>query len=106
SPDSRLRQRMALLLPSWGFGVDAVESPQEALERLRGDAHARQARASYGAVLADHDGLRHTARALHRALTRTPAYSDVRLLWLHGEGEVAEDRKSTRLNSSHVKISY
>ncbi|KAF1705766.1 ATP-binding protein, partial [Pseudoxanthomonas suwonensis] len=91
SPDSRLRQRMALLLPSWGFGVDAVESPQEALERLRGDAHARQARASYGAVLADHDGLRHTARALHRALTRTPAYSDVRLLWLHGEGEVAEE---------------
>src|SRR5438067_6398242 len=30
----------------------------------------------------------------------------VQFLQLHGELDVAEDRKSTRLNSSHVSISY
>src|SRR5690606_13513609 len=41
------------------------------------------------------DGLRHTARALHRALTRTPSYSGIRLLWLYSEvGVAAELRRS------------
>src|SRR5690606_40595206 len=30
----------------------------------------------------------------------------VRIGWMRAEGPVLEDRKSTRLNSSHVKISY
>src|SRR5690606_19373276 len=95
SPDQRLRQRMALLLPSWGFAVDAVETPQEALERLRGDTLPRQPRGAWSMVLADHDGLRHTARALHRALTRTPSYSGIRLLWLYSEDEVAAELRQS-----------
>ena len=90
TPDLRLRQRMALLLPNWGITVSIVETTQEALERLRGQTAPGQA-AGYDAVIADHDGLRHSARALHRALTRTAAYADVRLLWLYGEEEIADE---------------
>ncbi len=97
SPDVRLRQRMGLLLPPWGYAVDAVESPQEALERLRGDALPRQARGAYVAVLADHDGLRHSARALYRALARTPAYAGIRLLWLYGAEVPGELREGAEL---------
>ena len=88
SPDPRLHRRMGLLLPNWGLTVTAVATPQEALERLRGDVRPGPARAGYAIVVADHDGLRHTARALHRALNRGPAYTDVRLLWLYSEEEV------------------
>src|SRR5690606_41173803 len=35
-----------------------------------------------------------------RSETRKTSYARIRARWLHG------DRKSTRLNSSHVKISY
>src|SRR5690606_38977774 len=42
----------------------------------------------YAVVVADHDGLRHTARALHRALNRSPAHAEVRLLWLYSDEEV------------------
>src|SRR5690606_40818910 len=41
------------------------------------------------------DGLRHTARALHRALTRTPSYSGIRLLWLYSEDEVAAELRQS-----------
>jgi signal transduction histidine kinase/CheY-like chemotaxis protein/HPt (histidine-containing phosphotransfer) domain-containing protein len=90
TPNLRLRQRMALLLPNWGMTVSIVETTQEALERLRQQTAPGQA-ASFVAVVADYDGLRHSARALHRALTRTPAYANVRLLWLYGEEEITED---------------
>src|SRR5690606_29719575 len=84
----RLRQRMGLLLPNWGLTVTTVATPQEALERLRGDARPGPARGGYAVVVADHDGLRHTARALHRALNRGPAHAAVRLLWLYSDEEV------------------
>src|SRR5690606_27450653 len=90
SPDLRLRQRMALLLPNWGMTVSIVETTQEALERLRGQTTPGRP-TGYFAVLADHDGLRRSATALHRALTRTAAYADVRLLWLYDEESVPED---------------
>ena len=35
TPDVRLRQRLALLLPSWGLQLSSVDTTQEALERLR-----------------------------------------------------------------------
>ena len=91
SPDPRLRQRMALLLPNWGLTITVVATPQEALERLRGDVRPAPPSAGYAIVVADHDGLRHTARALHRALQRGPAHTDVRLLWLYSEEEVPMD---------------
>ncbi|AKC88197.1 hypothetical protein WQ53_05430 [Pseudoxanthomonas suwonensis] len=90
TPNLRLRQRIALLLPNWGMTVSIVETTQEALERLRQQTAPGQA-SGFVAVVADYDGLRHSARALHRALLRTPAYADVRLLWLYGEEEVPEE---------------
>jgi signal transduction histidine kinase/CheY-like chemotaxis protein/HPt (histidine-containing phosphotransfer) domain-containing protein len=90
SPDLRLRQRMSLLLPNWGLTVSIVETVQEALDRMRGPAGPGQGPA-FATVLADHDGLRQSARALHRALLRTPTYSQVRLVWLYGEDSVDED---------------
>jgi len=90
SPDLRLRQRLSLLLPNWGLTVSIVETVQEALDRLRGPAGLGKGPA-FATVLADHDGLRQSARALHRALLRTPAYAQVRLVWLYGEEAVAED---------------
>src|SRR6266496_719413 len=65
---------------------------------------------------------RNPGRVLHAMLERDPAPGDVergqlggaepdhrdaqRLELLGGRGDVQEDRKSTRLNSSHVEISY
>jgi len=88
TPNLRLRQRIALLLPNWGANVSIVETTQEALERLRQPASGNQ---RFVAVLADYDGLRHSARALHRALRRNPAHADVRLLWLYGDEAIADE---------------
>ncbi|GAB3515851.1 hybrid sensor histidine kinase/response regulator [Pseudoxanthomonas daejeonensis] len=97
TPNLRLRQRIALLLPNWGMTVSIVETTQEALERLRQQTAPGQS-ANFVAVIADYDGLRHSARALHRALLRTPAYADVKLLWLYGEEEIPEElREGTGL---------
>jgi signal transduction histidine kinase/DNA-binding response OmpR family regulator/HPt (histidine-containing phosphotransfer) domain-containing protein len=91
TPNLRLRQRIALLLPKWGMTVSIVETTQEALERLRQQTGPGRNGAGFVAVVADYDGLRHSARALHRALLRTPAYADVRLLWLYGEEDIPEE---------------
>ena len=91
TPNLRLRQRIALLLPNWGMTVSIVETTQEALERLRQAPSPGQASPGFVAVLADYDGLRHSARALHRALLRTPAYASVRLLWLYGDEEIPQE---------------
>jgi len=91
TPNLRLRQRIALLLPNWGMTVSIVETTQEALERLRQQTAGGRNGAGFVAVVADYDGLRHSARALHRALLRTPAYADVRLLWLYGEEDIPEE---------------
>ena len=93
TPNLRLRQRIALLLPNWGMTVSIVETTQEALERLRQQTAPGQS-ANFVAVVADYDGLRHSARALHRALLRTPAYAGVRLLWLYGDEEIPEELRA------------
>ena len=89
TPNLRLRQRIALLLPNWGATVSIVETTQEALERLR--QPTAPGSQGFVAVLADYDGLRHSARALHRALRRNPAHAQVRLLWLYGEEAIPEE---------------
>ncbi len=90
TPNLRLRQRIALLLPNWGVTVSIVETTQEALERLRQPPSPGQTE-GFVAVLADYDGLRHSARALHRTLLRTPANARIRLVWLYGEEEIPDE---------------
>ncbi|MBD9370208.1 response regulator [Xanthomonas sp. XNM01] len=87
TPDLRLRQRLASVLPQWGLTASIVETTQEALERLRQPvAHA--------AVIADFDGLRHSARALHRVLTRNAEHDGVRLVWLYGEEDIPDELRA------------
>ena len=83
TPDSRLRQRMSMLLSNWGLQLTSVETTQEALDRLR--AAGEHGRADYVAVVADASGIRSTARALHRAMARRPNGDTTRLIWLYGD---------------------
>ncbi|MGX5729047.1 ATP-binding protein [Pseudoxanthomonas beigongshangi] len=93
TPDSRLRQRLGLLLTNWGLQVNAVETTQEALERLRTAGETRND--DFVAVVADATGIRSTARALHRTLARRPAdAAPVRLIWLYGDETVPEELRS------------
>ncbi|WP_241688396.1 hybrid sensor histidine kinase/response regulator [Pseudoxanthomonas composti] len=85
SPDVQLCQRLRALLPGWGFGLACVESPQEALERLRGPGGEH-----IGWVLADLPRLGDSARALQRGLGR----SQVSLVWLYGDQPVPEDLRA------------
>jgi signal transduction histidine kinase/DNA-binding response OmpR family regulator/HPt (histidine-containing phosphotransfer) domain-containing protein len=83
SPDTRLRQRLSMLVANWGMHATAVETTQEALDRLRlANEHGRY---DYMAVLADAAGIRSTARALHRALSRRSDPDALRLIWLYGD---------------------
>ncbi|MEL1265461.1 ATP-binding protein [Pseudoxanthomonas putridarboris] len=86
SPDARLRQRLALLSTNWGMQPVAVETTQEALDRLR--LVAEQGQQDYIAVLADAGGIRSTALALHRAIDRRPLPDTLRLIWLYGDDAV------------------
>ncbi|XEB09201.1 ATP-binding protein [Xanthomonas sp. DAR 35659] len=86
--DQRLYQRLKLLLPGWGVQLSKLDSTQEALERLR-DGNAAAVR--YDLVIGDLDGLRNSARALHRAVMRLPAPHTPRLIWLYGEVEIPEE---------------
>ena len=93
TPDNRLRQRLGLLLTNWGLQVSAVETTQEALERLRAAGETRAD--DFVAVVADATGIRSTARALHRTLARRPAGAPpVRLIWLYGDETVPEELRS------------
>jgi len=89
SPDARLRQRLSMLLTNWGTHITAVETTQEALERLRIATDSRND--DFVAVLADLTGIRSTARALHRTLARRPTGDDIRLIWLYGDDAVPEE---------------
>ena len=89
TPSLRQRQRIALLLPNWGVTVSVVETTQEALDRLR--QPVAPGSQGFFAVLADYDGLRHSARALHRALRRNSAHAQIRLLWLYGDEAIPEE---------------
>ena len=89
SPDMRLRQRLALLLPSWGLQLTTVDTTQEALERMRtgtmpGGVH-------HAIVIGDLSHIRASARALHRGVTRRSADDELRMVWLYGEEEIPDE---------------
>ncbi len=84
SGDQRLRLRLNMLLPNWGLRITAVESTQDALERLR-SAAAQGGPWAYSMVLADLAGMRNTAVALQRNLERQNVYGNVRLVCLQAD---------------------
>ena len=90
TPDVRLRQRLALLLPSWGLQLSSVDTTQEALERLR-NAQQPGGGTSYAIVIGDLPGIRASARALHRGVTRHNGSDEIRMVWLYGEEEIPEE---------------
>ncbi|WAT15404.1 ATP-binding protein [Xanthomonas fragariae] len=81
SSDARLSQRLKRLLDSWGVSHVLMETTQEALERARRHSDTE----GFRCVIADHDTLRYSARAVHRALARPEDISGSRLIWLYGE---------------------
>lgn len=90
SADPRLRLRLSMLLPNWGLRVSSVETTQEALDRLRTAANQGKPWA-YSVVLADLAGMRNTAVALHRNISRSTIYGNLRLVCLYGEDPVADE---------------
>ena len=98
SSDDRLRHRLQLLLRNWGVALHCVDSTQEALERLRGSGHL--APTAFSLVIADHEQLRYSARALHRGILRSSDISGVRLLWLYGDEPLPEE-----LSDHHDRLS-
>jgi len=90
SADPRLRLRLSMLLPNWGLRVSSVETTQEALDRLRTAANQGQPWA-YSVVVADLAGMRNTAVALYRNVTRQAAYGELRLVCLYGDETVPEE---------------
>ncbi|WP_425479901.1 ATP-binding protein [Xanthomonas maliensis] len=88
SSDARLSQRIKRLLDTWSVTSVVMETTQEALERLRrhdGDGDG------FRCVIADHDTLRYSARALHRALARPADQAGARLIWLYGDEPVPSE---------------
>ncbi len=90
SADPRLRLRLSMLMPNWGLRVSAVESTQEALDRLR-TAASQGSPWAYSIVVADLTGMRHTAVPLYRNVTRQAAYGQLRLVCLYGDEAVADE---------------
>src|SRR5204862_1227487 len=72
------------------------------LELERQHAHADEVRAVYALEALGDDG----AHAEEKRPLRGPVARTARAVLLTGEDDEREDRKSTRLNSSHVEISY
>ncbi|MET1162870.1 MAG: ATP-binding protein [Pseudoxanthomonas sp.] len=89
SPEARLRQRLAILLPSWGIQLTCVDTTQEALERLRSAQVSRTA--AFSIVLGDLSSIRASARALHRGVTRNNVVEGVRMVWLYGDEEIPDE---------------
>ena len=95
--DARLRGRLGMLLPNWGLRVTAVETTQEALDRLRAGA-TQGTPWTYGTVVADLSGMRNTALALHRNIVRHAMFGDVHLVYLYGDEDTpAELRQGATL---------
>ena len=90
SSDDRLRQRLQLLLRNWGIVLHCVDSTQEALERLRAGTGPGMG-GSFTVVIADHEQLRYSARALHRGIVRAPELAGTRLIWLYGDEPLPEE---------------
>lgn len=61
-----------------------METTQEALERVRRHSDGE----GFRCVIADHDTLRYSARAVHRALARPDDLGGARLIWLYGDEPV------------------
>ncbi|MCF8795540.1 ATP-binding protein [Xanthomonas campestris] len=87
SSDARLSQRLKRLLDSWGISHVLMETTQEALERVRRDTDDE----GFRWVIADHETLRYSARAVHRALARPEDLSGSRLIWLYGDEPVPDE---------------
>ncbi len=90
SNDPRMRMRLSMLLPNWGMRLTAVETTQEALDRLRAAANQGPPWA-YSVVVADIAGMRNTAIALRRNLEHHAIYGQVRLLCLYGDEAAPEE---------------
>jgi CheY-like chemotaxis protein len=82
--------RLSMLLPNWGMRLTAVETTQEALDRLRAAATQGPPWA-YSVVVADLAGMRNTAIALRRNLEHHAIYGQIRLLCLYGEEAAPEE---------------
>jgi signal transduction histidine kinase/CheY-like chemotaxis protein/HPt (histidine-containing phosphotransfer) domain-containing protein len=89
SPEGRLRQRLSILLPTWGIQLTCVETTQEALERLRAPPPSGVAR--FSIVIGDLSSIRASARALHRGVTRNNVDDEVRMVWLYGDEEIPDE---------------
>ena len=89
SPDARLRQRLALLLPSWGIQLSTVDTTQEGLERLR--KSLAPGATPYAIVIGDLSGIRASARALHRGVTRNSVHDATRMIWLYTDEEIPDE---------------
>jgi len=89
SPDDTLRQRVTTQITNLDLAVTAVDTTQEALDKLR--ASESPDHPAYVGVVADMDNLRLSARALHRSVMRMPADAMPRLIWMHGESEIADE---------------
>ena len=88
-PDARLRQRLALLLPSWGIQLTCADTTQEALERVR--AGLAPGSIPFAIIIGDLSSIRASARALHRGVTRSNAARQVRMVWLYGDEEIPDE---------------
>ncbi|MEA0736786.1 ATP-binding protein [Xanthomonas campestris pv. campestris] len=87
SSDARLSQRLKRLLDSCGISHVLMETTQEALERVRRHTDDE----GFRCVIADHETLRYSARAVHRALARPEDLSGSRLIWLYGDEPVPDE---------------
>lgn len=89
SPEARLRQRLSILLPSWGIQLTCADTTQEALERLR--STQAPGAATFSIVLGDLSSIRASARALHRGITRNNFADKVRMVWLYSDEEIPDE---------------
>lgn len=88
--DQRLRLRLSMLLPNWGLRITAVETTQEALDRIR-SALSQGAEWVYTTVIADLASVRSTSVALQRNLERQAIYGQVRLICLQSDEAAPEE---------------
>jgi signal transduction histidine kinase/DNA-binding response OmpR family regulator len=81
STDARLRQRLELVLPNWGFEVRSVDTVHEALDLLRAGGSPQP----WHAVIGDLPSLRLGVAALQRA------GGDHRLVWLQDDAPLPSE---------------
>ena len=86
--DPLLRSRLSSLMSQWGISLQCVDNTQEALERLRTFT------AGFTSVVADLPGMRNSARALHRVVSRIFSESGTQLVWLYGDEPVPEEQRA------------